>query len=397
MKQRTELVICLIVVSILLIFVLLSYNPELSLSKLVQHHTNENWADAIPDMNEGFVTLNPIAYSWYNAPGSPRYPKAGEKLIPAESSGRCTNYNRATKVTNGIEIPYAGDPRYNGYAQERNRFQEKGLVPPGFNDDRSKNACKITGMQGALPDGTPCVVRIGGRFLGYNKKNNLATLTTEKDNDVCKMLLRYPNADFNNLFLDNDRNALMFENTNGDFLTCGIPWEYGWDLAYYIQMNPEQTLKYFGLLFHPHFSPRRDQWTNKDEYKTWLAIPEKTSETYQITVDRSDPNEVRAFGEAADRKFFMGPWRGGTSYWNNKNAKTNPMAQIFGWRGADNAAGPYPKLFSLTSMFDSPVKVPNQGDDVYMRMGSWNDWSSRTKFEILPIVSEIMVPTIVDD
>ena len=397
MKQKNSLIVCIVVVSILLICVLLSYNPELSLSKLVQHHTNENWSDVIPDTNEGFTTLKPIAFTRYNTPGSPRYPKTGEELTDAEKGANaCGNFNRATPATNGLEIPYAGDPNYNTYAQRRNQFQEKGLVPPGFKDDKSKNACKIGGLQGAIPEGTPCIVRIGTKYLAYNKKNNMAIMTEDKDNELCRMILRYPNFAFNKLFLQGNRELVMFENRNGDYLTCGVPWENGWDMAYYIHMNPEQSLKHFGLLWHPHFSPRRDQWTSQQGYDRWRAIPE-TTETYQINYDKNDPNDVLAFGEAAERKYYMGPWKGGRDYWNNNNRKTMPFGQIFGWAGDDSAAGPYSKLFPGTALFPWGAPVPNQGTDTYLRMGSWNDWNNTTKFEIFPITHEIQVPTIIED
>jgi len=48
-------------------------------------------------------------------------------------------------------------------------------------------------------------------------------------------------------------------------------------------------------------------------------------------------------------------------------------------------------------MFPWGEPVPRQGTDTYLRMGNWNEWNNRTPFEILPIVSEIIVPTIVDE
>jgi hypothetical protein len=396
MKERNLLIVCLLVVSILLTVVLVSYTPELSHMIPVLQPVDETLS-IVQDTQEGFTTTTPIAYTRYNTPGSPRYPKPGEELTNVEkNTAQCYAKNRATPATNGIEIPYDGDRRYSSTAYQRGQYEEKGLVPKGFKDNLSVNACKLGGMQGALPEGSPCLVKIGGKYLAYSKKNNMAIMTDNKDNELCKMILHYPSFAFMTNFLNGDRDQIMFENRDGNYLTCGVPWDYGWDMSYYIHMNPEQSLKHFGLRFHPYFSPRRDQWATKDDVNKWLAIPE-TTETYQIHLDRSDPNAVRAFGEAADRKYFMGPWKAGTAYWNNKNAKTNPMGQIFGWAGADAAAGPYSKLFPLTALFPWGAGVPNQGTDTYLRSGSWNDWNNTTPFEILSITHEVMVPTLSDD
>jgi hypothetical protein len=308
----------------------------------------------------------------------------------------CDNFNRASPTTNGVEIPYDGDPQYNGYAQMRRQYEQKGIVPKGFKDNRSVNACKVSGIAGALPEGTPCIVKIGTKYLAYNKKNNMAIMTDDKDNELCKMILRYPPFECITNFLNGDRFAVMFENRNGDYFTTGCPWDNGWEMSYYIHMNPEESLKHLGLRWHPHFSPRRDQWKTQADVNRWLAIPE-TTETYQINYNPNDPNDVRAFGEAASRRYYMGPWKSGNHFWSNKNAKTNPFAQIFSWAGDNAAAGPYSKLFPLTALFPWGAPVPKQGTDTYLRMGSWNDWNNRTPFEIFAITSEIMVPTIMED
>jgi hypothetical protein len=175
--------------------------------------------------------------------------------------GRCPNYGRASPATNGVEIPYDGDRRYNSFAYQRGEYEARGLVPPGYKDDRSKNSCKLSGLQSAIPEGTAVVFRMtGNRYLGFDKKTNLALTFDTYDEETCKMRIHYP--------IEGDRNVMAFENINGDWFTGGIMAPYDTPFNIFGD-NPEGALKVFGLKWHAHFKPRMDPLLTPDDQNRW--------------------------------------------------------------------------------------------------------------------------------